>query len=131
VGVDRLGDYHGGYAAMPRPIDSGPHEGDLETSDRGQAPLVHVLAELEPDQPSAPGGVFAFEIAGDLEQLLDSPGNRATTGAIVGSQILALTSAEQPPDVPDRAVGDGQLGRDLGQGHALLVPAYDLLAERD
>ena len=131
MGLDRLGDHDGDPAAAPRPIDSGPHEGELEASDRGQVPLVHVLAELEPDQPGAPGRVVAFEIAGDLEQLLDSRGNRATTGAIVGSQILALMSAEQPPDVPDRAIGDGQLGRDLGQGHVLLTPPHNLLAERD
>jgi hypothetical protein len=131
VGLVRLGDHDGGPAAAPRPIDSGPHEGELETSDRGDAPLVHVLAELEPDQPGAPGGVVAFEIAGDPEQFLDSRGNRATTRAIVGSQIFALMSAEQPPDVPDRAIGNGQLGRDPGQGHALLTTAYNLLAERD
>jgi hypothetical protein len=67
VGVDRLGDHDGNPAAAPRPIDSGPHEGELETSDRGEVPLVRVLAELEPDQAGAPGGVLAFEIAGDLE----------------------------------------------------------------
>ena len=50
MGLDRLGDHDSGPAAVLRPIDSGPHEGELETSDRGQAPLVHVLAELEPDQ---------------------------------------------------------------------------------
>jgi hypothetical protein len=131
VGLDRLGDHHDGPATAPRPIDSGPHEGDLETSDRGQAPLMHVVAELEPDQAGAPGGVVALEIAGDLEQFLDSRGNRATTGAIVGSQILARMLAEQPPDVPDRAIGDGQLSRDLGQGDALLMTTHNLLAERD
>ncbi len=56
VGLDRLGDHDGGPAAAPRPIDSGPHEGELEASDRGQVPLVHVLAELEPDQPGAQAG---------------------------------------------------------------------------
>jgi hypothetical protein len=131
VGLDRLGDLDGGPAAPPRPIDSGPHEGELETSDRGEVPLVRVLAELEPDQAGAPGGVLALEITGDLEQLLDSRGNRAATGAIVGSQVLALMSTEQPPDVPDRAIGDGQLGRDLGQEQALLMTAHYLLAERD
>jgi hypothetical protein len=130
VGLDRLGDYDGGLAAAPRPIDPGPHESELKTSDRGQSPLVYVLAELEPDQPGAPGWVIAFEIAGDLEQLLDSRGNRATTGAIVGSQIVALASAKQPPDIPDRAIRDGQLGRDLGQGYALLTTTHNLLAER-
>ncbi len=129
--MDRLGDHDGNPASSSRPIDSGPHEGELETSDRGEVPIVRVLAELEPDQAGAPGGVLAFEIAGDLEQLLDSRGNRPATGAIVGSQVLALMSTEQPPDVPDRAIGDGQLGRDLGQEHALLMTAHDLLAERD
>lgn len=124
-------DHDGGPAAAPRPIDSGPHEGELETSDRGEMAVVRVLAELEPDQAGAPGGVFTFEIAGDLEQFLDSRRDRATTGAIAGSQVLALMSAEQPPDVPDRAIGDSQLGRDLGQEHALLTTAHNLLAERD
>ena len=92
---------------------------------------MHVVAELEPDQAGAPGGVVALEIAGDLEQFLDSRGNRATTGAIVGNQVLARTLAEQPPDVPDRSIGDGQLSRDLGQGDALLMTTHNLLAERD
>ncbi len=131
VGLDRLGDHDGDPATAPRPIDSGPHEGELETSDRGQAPLRHVVAEPEPDQAGAPGGVVPLEIAGDLEQFLDARGNRATTGAIVGSQIRARMLAEQPPDVPDRAIGDGQLSRDLGQGDALLMTTHKLLTERD
>ena len=131
VGLDRLGDHDGDRAAAPRPMDSGPDEGELETSDRGEAALGRVLAELESDQPGAPGRVFALEIAGDLEQFLDSRGDRTTTGAIVGSQSLAVVSAEQPPDVPDRAIGDRQLGRDPGQGDALLMTSHDLLAERD
>jgi hypothetical protein len=131
VGLDRLGDHDGNPATVPRPIDSGPHEGELETSDRGQALLRHVVAELEPDQAGAPGGVIALEIAGDLEQFLDERGNRATTAAIVGSQVRARMLAEQPPDVPDRAIGDGQFRRDLGQGDALLMATHNLLAERD
>jgi hypothetical protein len=131
VGLDRLGDHDGGPATAPRPIDSGPHEGELETTDRGQAPLRHVVAELKPDQAGAPGGVVALEIASDLEQLLDARGNRATTGAIVGSQVRARMLADQPPDVSNRAIGDGQLSRDLGQGDALLMTTHNLLAERD
>jgi hypothetical protein len=131
VGLDRLGDHDGGPATAPGPIHSGSHEGELETSDRGQTPLRHVVAELEPDQAGAPGGVVALEIAGDLEQFLVSRGNRTTTGAIVGSQVLARTLAEQPPDVPDRAIGDDQFRRDLSQRDALLMTTHDLLAERD
>jgi hypothetical protein len=130
VGLDRLGDHDDGLAAAPRPIDPGPHEGELETSDRGQSPVVCVLAELEPDQPSAAGWVVTFKIACNLEQLLDSRWNRATTRAIVRSQIVALASAKQPPDIPNRAIRDGQLSRDPGQGYALLTTAHNFLAER-
>ena len=89
-----MGDHDGDPAAAPRSIDSDPHEGELETSDRGEVAIVRVLAKLESDQPGAPDGVFSLEIAGDAEQFLDWRGDRTTTGAIVGSQILALMSAE-------------------------------------
>jgi len=131
VGVDRLGDHHGGYAAVPRPMDSGPDEGALETSDRGEAVLVRVLAELESDQSGAPGRMFTLEITGDLEQILGSRRDRTTTGAIVGSQFLAMIAAAQPPDVPHRPIGDRQIGRDLGQREALLTTSHNFLTERD
>src|SRR4029077_16401251 len=70
VGMDRLGDDDGGRAAAPRPMDSGADEGGLEASDRGDGALGRVLAELESDQPGAPGRVFALEIASEMEQLL-------------------------------------------------------------
>ena len=114
VGLDRLGDLHGGPAAPPRPIDSGPYEGELETSDRGQGPLGAWLRSWSRIKP-APRWGGRLEITGELEQFLDSRGNRAATAAIVGSQVRARMLTEQPPDVPDRAIGDGQLGRDLGQ----------------
>ena len=82
----------------------------------GRSRSCAVLAELESDQPGAPDGVFSLEIAGDAEQFLDWRGDRTTTGAIVGSQSLAIVSAVQPPDVPDRAIGDCQVGRDLVKG---------------
>jgi hypothetical protein len=129
--MDRLGDHRGAYAAVPRPMDSGPDEGALETSDRGEAALGRVLAELESDQAGAPGRVLALEVAGEVEQILNSRGDRTTTGAIVGSQSLAIVSAMQPPDVPNRAIRDRQIGRDLGQGEALLTTSHDLLTERD
>jgi hypothetical protein len=131
VGVDRLGDHHGGYAAVPRPMDSGPDEGALETSDRREAGLGRVLAELESDQAGAPGRVLALQLAGEVEQVLGSRGDRTTTGPIVGSQSLATVLAEQPPDVPNRAIRDRQIGRDPGQGGALLTTSHDLLTERD
>ena len=131
MGMDRLGDYSGGPAAPPGPIDSRPDEGELETADRGDAATVCVLAELESNQPGTPGGVFPLERAAELEQLLGGRGDRATTGAIVGRQARAIVAAGQPPDVPDRSIGDRQLSRDLGQGQALLMTADDLLTERD
>jgi len=114
MGMDRLGDRSGGRAAPPGPMDSRPDKGQLETADRGDAATVCVLAELESNQPGTPGGVFPLELAADLEQLLGSRGDRATTGAIVGSQVGAITSEGQPPDVPDRGIGDRQVSRDLG-----------------
>ena len=131
MGVDRLGDHHGGYAAVPRPMDSGPDEGALETSNRGEAGLGRVLAELESDQAGAPGRVLALQLAGELEQVLGSRGDRTTTGPIVGSQSLITVSAEQPPDFPNRVIRDRQIGRDPGQGGALLTTSHDLLTERD
>ena len=131
MGMDRLGDHRGGPAAPPGSIDSRPDEGELETADRGEGATVRVRFELESDEPGAPGGVLPLERAAELEQLLGGRGDRATTGAIVGSQAGAITSAGQPPDVPDRGIGDRQLSRDLGQGQALLMTADDLLTERD
>jgi len=129
--LDRLGDHDDGRAAPPRAIDSSPDEGNLESSDRGEVGIVGVVAELESDQPGAPGGVFPLEIAGNAEQLLDVRGDPTTTRVIVGSQSVETASAAQPPDVPDRAIGDREVGSDLGQGEALLMTVHDLLTERD
>jgi hypothetical protein len=131
MGMDRLGDHRGGPAAPPGSIDSRPDEGELETADRGEGATVHELAELQSNQPGAPGGVLPLERAAELEQFLGGRRDRATTGAIVGRQARALVAAGQPPDVPDRGIGDRQLRRDLGQGQALLMTAHDLLTERD
>ncbi len=131
MGIDRLGDHNDGGAAPSRSIDSGPDEGELEGTDRGEVGIVGVVAELESDQPGTPGGVFPLEIAGDAEQLLDSRGDRATTGVIVGSQSVEAVSAVRPPDVADRAIGDREVDSDLGQGDALLTTLDDLLTERD
>jgi hypothetical protein len=130
VGLDRLGDHADGRAAPP-PIDSSPDEGDLESSDRGEVGIVGVVAELESDQPGAPGGVLPLEIAGNTEQLLDSRRDRTTTRLIVGSQSVETVSAVQPPDVPDRAIGDREVGSDFGQGETLLATMHDLLTVRD
>jgi hypothetical protein len=129
--MDRLGDRHGAGTTVSGPMDAGPDEGALETSVRGEVTLGRVLAELESDQAGAPGRVLALEVAGELEQILDSRRDRTTTGTIVGSESLAVASAVQPPDVPDRAIRDRQIGRDLRQGEALLATAHDLLTERD
>lgn len=110
--MDRLGDDHGAGAAVPRPMDTGSDEGALETSDRRELAPGRVPAELESDQSGAPGGMLALQLAGDLEQLLDRRGDRTTTGAIVRGEALAVVSAGPPTDVSDRAIGDGQIGRD-------------------
>src|SRR5262249_52411554 len=88
VGVDGLGDRRGSHAAAPRSLDSGPYEGGLETADRGDWAPGCVLAELKSNQAGAPARVLPLERAGELEQLLSLRGDRATTGAIVGSQAL-------------------------------------------
>ena len=67
--LDRLWGSDGDRAAAARPMDSGAHEGALETSGRGEAAACK-LAELESDVSGPPGGVVAFEIAGEFEQLL-------------------------------------------------------------
>jgi hypothetical protein len=131
MGMERIGHRDGGCAAAPRPIDSGPDEGALETSDRGEAAPGLVLAELESDQAGAPGGVFALEIASDGQQFLGSSRDRTSTGAIVGRQPIETVSPVEPPDLPDRAIRDREIGRDLSQGEALLTTSHDLLAERD
>jgi hypothetical protein len=83
VGMDRLGDHHGGCTAAPGPMDSRPDESDLEVSDRGDGRIMGVLAELQSDQPGTPGGMVPLEVAGDAEQLLGARRNRATQAAIV------------------------------------------------
>jgi hypothetical protein len=112
-------------------MDSGPDESDLEAADRGDGGAMGVPAELESDEPRAPGGVVPLEVAGDAEQLLGARGDRAASAGIVRVEPLETTGAVQPPDLADRAVGDGQVGGDSGQGDALLMTADDLLAERD
>jgi hypothetical protein len=129
--MDGLGNHHRGGTGSSWPLDSGPDERDLEASDRGGGARGCVLAELEPNHSGAPAWVFALELAGELEQLLGSSGDWATTRAIVGSEVLATRLAGQPPDVPDRAVRDRQVNRDLGQGDALLMTTHDLLTKRD
>ena len=129
--LDRLGDRGGDRAAVSRPMDAGPHEGALETSDRGEPAPARALAEFESDESGPPSGVVAFELAREFEQLLGWPGNRPTTRAIIGGQSLAIGAAGQPPDVPDRAIGDGQFRRDQSQRESLLATTDDLLTERD
>jgi hypothetical protein len=132
MGLERYGDNGcGRAAAAPRPIDSGSDEGALETSDRGKAALALALAELESDQAGAPGGVFALEIAGDGQQFPGSSRDGASTATIVGRQSIGTVSAVEPPDLPDRAVRDRELDRNLSQGQTLLMTSHDLLAERD
>jgi hypothetical protein len=131
MGLERFGDHDDACAAAPRPMDSGPDEGALETSDRGEATLRRVVAELESDQASAPGRVFALEIAGDGQQFSGSSRDRTSTGAIVGRQSIETASAVEPPDLLDRAIRDRELGRDLSQGEALLMTSHDLLTERN
>lgn len=114
VGMDGLGDDRGAGAAVPRPMDPSPDEGALETPDRREAGPGSVSAELESDQPGAPGRMVALQVASDLEQFLDPGGDRTTAGAIVRSEALAVVSAGSPQDVSDRAIGDRQLGRDPG-----------------
>ena len=52
-------------AAVPRPMDSGPDEGALQTSDRREAGVGRVLAKLESDQAGAPGRMLALQLAGE------------------------------------------------------------------
>ena len=112
-------------------MDSGADESDLEAADRGDGGALGVRAEPESDQAGAPGGMVPLEVAGDAEQLLGARGDRAAPAAIARVQSLGTPEAVQPPDLADRAVGDGQIGGDSGQGGALLMTANDLLAERD
>jgi hypothetical protein len=112
-------------------MDSGSDESDLEAAHRGDGSPLGVLAELESDQPGAPGGVVPLELAGDPEQLPSARGDGAPLAAIVRGQSLKTPLAVESPDLPDRAIGDGQVRGDLGQQQALLMTADDLLAERD
>jgi hypothetical protein len=131
VGMDRLGDHHDGRAAAPGPMDSGPDESDLEAAHRGDGSPMGVRAELESDQPGAPGGMVPLDLAGDPEQLTGAGGDGAPLAAIVRGESLKTPAAVESPDLPDRAVGDGQVRGDLGQREALLMTAHDLLTERD
>jgi hypothetical protein len=131
VGMDRLGDHNGGRTAAPRPMDPGPDESDLEASHRGEGCLRGVVVELESDQPGAPGGMVPLEVAGDAEQLVGARGDGASLAAIVRGQSLETLSAVEPPDLPDRAIGDRQVRGDLSEREALLMTAHDLLTKRD
>jgi hypothetical protein len=92
---------------------------------------MSVLAELETDQPGAPGGMVPLDRAGDAEQLLGAGGDGAPLAAIVRGQSLETGSAVEPPDLPDRAIRDRQVRGDLGQRQALLMTTDDLLTEGD
>ena len=78
----RLGDHDGGPAAATRTIDSGPHEGELETSDRGDDPSCTCLRSSSRINPAPQAGWSRFEIAGYPEKYLDSRG---------GNERLRLT----------------------------------------
>ena len=117
--------------AAPGPMDSGSDERDLEAAHRGDGSPLGVLAELESDQPGAPARMVPLELAGDAEQLPGARGDGAPQGSIVRGQSLQSPAAVESPDLPDRAVGDGQVRGDLGQRQALLMTAHDLLTERD
>ena len=112
-------------------MDAGPDEGGLEAADRGDGGAAGVLAELQSDQAGAPGGMLALELAGDAEQLPGGRRDRTAVAAIAGGESVEAMPAEQPPDLPDGAVGDRQVGRDPGQRDTLLMTSHDLLAERD
>jgi len=127
----RLGDHRGGRPAAPRAMDPGAGEGELEAADRGEGGPMGVRAELESDQAGAPGGMVPLEVAGDAEQLPGARGDGAAPAGIGRGQSLEAPGAEQPPDLAGRAVGDGQLGGDPGQGGALLMTTDDLVAERE
>jgi hypothetical protein len=90
-----------------------------------------VLAEFQPDQPGAPGGMVPLDPAGDPEQLTGLRGDGASVAAIVRDESLQTPAAVESPDLPDRAIGDRQVCGDLSQREALLMTAHDLLADRD
>ena len=75
---------------------------------RGGGARAAWLAELEPDQARPPRrGGRGSELAGDAEQLPGGRRDRTTQAAIVGGQQPGqAVAAVQPPDLPDRAVGD-------------------------
>jgi hypothetical protein len=112
-------------------MDSGSNESDLEAAHRGDGSPMGAPAELESDQPGAPGGVLPLDLAGDPEQLAGARGDGAPLAAIIRGQSLRTPAAVESPDLPDRAIGDGQVRRDPGQREALLMTAHDLLTERD
>src|SRR5262249_9817229 len=127
--LDRLGDHRGGRTAAPRSVDSGSNESDLEAAHRGDVSPMGVLAELQSDQPGAPGGVLPLELAGNPEQLARTRGDGASLAAIVRSESLKTRVAVEAPDLPDRAIGDRQVRGDPSQREALLMTTDDLLAE--
>ena len=131
VGMDGLGDHRGDRAAAPRSVDPGTNERDLEAAHRGDASPMGVSAELESDQPGAPGGVLPLDLAGDPEQLAGARGDRPPPAAIVRGRSLEALAAVELPDLPDRPIGDRQFRGDPGQREALLMTAHDLLTERD
>lgn len=112
-------------------MDSGSNERDLEAAHGGDGSPMGVLAELESDQPGAPGGVLPLDLAGDSEQLTGARGDGAPLVAIIRGQSLQTPAAVESPDLPDRAIGDGQVRGDLGQREALLMTTHDLLTERN
>jgi hypothetical protein len=129
--MDGLGDHRGDRTAAPRSMDPGPDESDLEAAHRGDGGPMGVPAELESDQAGAPGGVLPLDLAGDPEQLTGARGDGAPLATIIRGQSLRTPAAVESPDLPDRAIGDGQVRGDPGQRGALLMTTHDLLTERD
>jgi hypothetical protein len=129
--MDGLGDHRGDRPAAPRSMDPGSNERDLEAAHRGDGGPMGMGAELEPDQPGAPGGVLPLDLAGDPEQLAGARGDGAPPAAVVRGQLLETPATGESPDLPDRAIGDRQIDSDPGQREALLMTTHDLLTERD
>ena len=131
VGQGRPGGHDDGRTAPAGPVDPGADEGELEAPDGGERAALGVRAELQPDQSGTPGGVVPLQLASDAEEIDGARGDRAAQAAVIRHQAVGAVAAEEPPDVAGGAVGDRQLGRDPGQGDALLVTAHDLLTEGD
>lgn len=111
-------------------MDLGRAEGELEGPRGGEFGQIdpEFFGEDNPDQRGAPVGVESFHGAGLFQDRAACGG--AATALILRFKVIQASFPGDPPDLPDRLVGQPEFQSDLAQILAGVVAADDLESNR-